>query len=288
MLWQGRCPLGDGHAEQGIDLKGKGPASVADPQTSPSPFYVASLERIYWNAGDVWVGDNNQRSFRAPTHHLPSLKWNNLVCRRHVIPRASTHPSGPAFQAESLEVGMRVPGPGLIPYSLPGHRDKSVFRGSRASPISPNLCSLSLKGRPGPPGVPGMPGPVGWPGPEGPRVSVAAPRASELEGRRWRLPCLLAQSAKLNLLKTGRKERAQGPPRGPQTLPPLPGPQDCGQSHSCSCGRRNKGLLPRSRGPVLLCPEGYLLILWLPEMTPKELVSGRLLAHHTNWAGGRG
>ena len=47
-----------------------------------------------------------------------------------------------------------------------------------------------------------MPGPVGWPGPEGPRVSVAALRASKLEGRRWQLPCLLAQSAKLNLLKT--------------------------------------------------------------------------------------
>lgn len=74
-----------------------------------------------------------------------------------------------------------------------------------------------------------MPGPVGWPGPEGPRVSVAALRASKLEGRRWQLPCLLAQSAKLNLLKTGRKERAQGPPRGPQNFLPSTTPQSVPQ-----------------------------------------------------------
>lgn len=74
-----------------------------------------------------------------------------------------------------------------------------------------------------------MPGPVGWPGPEGPRVSVAALRASKLEGRRWQLPCLLAQSAKLNLLKTGRKERAQGLPRGPQNFLPSTRPQSVPQ-----------------------------------------------------------
>lgn len=135
----------------------------------------------------------------------------------------------------------------LGPILPTGPQRQTCFQREGNKPNSPNFCSLSLKGRPGPPGVPGMPGPVGWPGPEGPRVSVVALRASEPEARRWRLPCLLAQLAKLNLLKTGRKERAQGPPRGPQTLPPLPGPRDGGQSHSCSCGRRSKGLLPPSQ-----------------------------------------
>ena len=76
----------------------------------------------------------------------------------------------------------------LGPILPTGPQRQTCFQREGNKPNSPNFCSLSLKGRPGPPGVPGMPGPVGWPGPEGPRVSVGGSQGIRTRGEEVAAP----------------------------------------------------------------------------------------------------
>lgn len=163
----------------------------------------------------------------------------------------------------------------------------------RSIPSCPDFCSWFLKGRPGPPGVPGMPGRIGWPGPEGPRVSVTRIGVyvvSEQERGKWQQPWPLARSQRITSSRCGRRRRKlEDCPRSLNTSS-FSWPADLGQWHDCSYERRNGraggggGLLPAFPGAHFsLVIRINMLLFGFPEMTQRELMSGKLLPVMLFW-----